>query len=67
MPLTIGIVLFITLSYVVASLVLEMLYELVDPRLAAARQRAQEIRGRLLLAHFAETKFSFSGAGAGQG
>ena len=39
MPLTIGIVLFITLSYVLASLVLEMLYELVDPRLAAARRR----------------------------
>ena len=38
MPLTIGIVLFITLSYVLASVVLEMLYELVDPRLAAARR-----------------------------
>lgn len=38
MPLTVGIVLFITLSYVVASLILELLYEIVDPRLAATRQ-----------------------------
>jgi len=40
MPLTVGIVLFVTLAYVIGSILLEMLYELVDPRLAAARPEA---------------------------
>lgn len=39
MPLTTGIILFVTVAYILASLMIELIHELVDPRLATSRER----------------------------
>ena len=38
MPLTIGVVLIVALVYVVATILVDLLYQLVDPRLRSAGQ-----------------------------
>lgn len=43
MPLTTGIVLFVTIAYIFASLIIEIIHEMVDPRLAAFRVRSASL------------------------